>query len=356
MTWHCLSWLAAVALAAVATALHVRWWRWRLARPVAYDEVHRVATDDGCAFELRRLRPPAASADPPIILVHGVAINHRSFDPDVHHSLARTLRGRGRDVWLVTLRSGRSDLSAAEAGRVRFAAMAAHDLPQAVAQVRARAGAAQVDFVGFSMGGMLLYASLGRAVDPLHVRRAVIIGSPGRVGGHLPGLGWVRHLPPALVPGVPFRPLAALAAFASEWFETAIHRITMHLPNARAGYVRHSAAEAVQSVPAPLLVDLARWAYSDGVPRLDDGKDILAGLATIDVPALFIGGSVDRLCPPRALQVAYQAWGCNLGHTLKRLYPVGRAHGHACDYGHADLLIGARSETEVFAPVAEFLS
>lgn len=341
---------------AAATWAHVAFWRRRLGRPVTYDDVQRLATPDGCAFEIRRLKPTSPSPDPPVLLCHGVAINHRNLDADENLSLARTLRSAGRDVFLLTLRSGRSDLTAAERKVTDFNAMVDHDVPMAVRHVRATTGAEQIDYVGFSMGGMLLYACLGHTLPQLQLRRAVIIGSPGRVAHLLPVAGLLKLLPLNHLPNAPLRFLSALAAFASEWFGTFIHRATMHLPNCMPGYVRHAAVEAVQSVPGPLLGDFVRWANTDRVPRLRDGRDILAGLAVIDVPVLLIGGSVDNLCQPRALKTVYERWGCNVPHTPKRLLMVGKPFGQGDDYGHADLAIGKRCQQEVFAPIVEFLS
>ena len=53
--------------------------------------------------------------------------------------------------------------------------MAEHDLPTAVAAILERTDAPQVDYVGFSMGGMLLYASLGHTLPAAQVRRVAIM-------------------------------------------------------------------------------------------------------------------------------------------------------------------------------------
>jgi hypothetical protein len=39
-------------------------------------------------------------------MVHGLSANHRNNDLIPDHSIARHLRAHGRDVWLLTLRSG----------------------------------------------------------------------------------------------------------------------------------------------------------------------------------------------------------------------------------------------------------
>lgn len=357
MACACSLWWALGGLVAawVLAWAHLVYWRKRLARPVAYDETHRIATADGCAFELRRLRPSAPDGGPPVLMCHGIAINHRNVDPDEHLSLARALRLAGKDVWLLTLRSGRSDLSRAERRRTTFAAMVAHDVPQAVQEVRRRADSAQIDYIGFSMGGMLWYAALDDTVPQLQVRRTVLLGSPGRVGQILPFAGVFKGLQPTWMAGLPLRLGGQLVAFAAEWFETWIHRLTMNLRNCTPGYVRHVSMEGVQDVPGPLLHDLIRWAYTDRVPRLADGRDILAKLGNVDVPVLMVAGTRDKLCPVDHLRFAFERWGCNKPHTPKRLLLVGKAHGHVDDYGHTDLMIGRNAAQEVFAPVVQFL-
>ena len=71
-----------------------------------------IATADGSAIELRRVPVPEGveRAGPPALLVHGLALNHRNHDMLEDLSLARYMAKRGRDVWLLTLRSGRADL------------------------------------------------------------------------------------------------------------------------------------------------------------------------------------------------------------------------------------------------------
>lgn len=355
--WSTLAAVVAVLLALwLATWAHLRFWVARLTRPLDYDGTWRIGTPDGSAFELRRLQPAAPSALPPLLLVHGIAINHRNLDPDATQSLARTLRDGGRDVWLLTLRSGRDDLSWHERHHCSFAALAQYDVPLAVDEVRRRSGASQVDYIGFSMGGMLLYASLGRTVAATSLRRAVIMGSPGRVGRVVPAVGWLRHVSGTWFPTLPLRLLSQLMAFASEWLETPIHRLIMNLRNTRGGSVRTAAVDAVQSIPGPLLHDMLRWAYRDGVVRLDDGADILDGLAAVDVPVLFVVGSKDRLGPPAALRKAWEAWGRDRPGVVKAWLLLGREAGHAADYGHVDLILGPHSRADVFEPVASFLA
>ncbi len=345
---------AAVTLLALATWAHLKFWVARLQRPLHYDESHRIDTPDGSAFDLYRLGPGTATL-PPVLLVHGVAINHRNLDTDENVSLARHLQHLGRDVWLLRLRCGRHDLSRRERLTTSFATLAQYDVPLAAAEVLRRTGKNQLDYVGFSMGGILLYATLGRALPAEHVRRAVIMGSPGRIGVIVPGFGWLRRLPAHWMPSAPFRLLSQLVAFACEWFDTPMTRQLCNLANCTPGSVRLTLVEAVASVPGPLVHDFVRFAYTDHKVRLADGRDILDDLARIAVPVRFFAGAADRLGPPRALQTAFERWGAAQPQIDKHLTILGKAHGYSADYGHADLSIGRQAEREVFEPIGEFL-
>ena len=341
---------------ALATWAHLWFWTRRLTLAMDYAEMHRVATADGSAIELRRLPSlaPAELGQVPVLLVHGIAINHRNLDLHPDFSLARKLAAAGRDVWLLTLRSGRTDLGLRERRKVRFAAMTHHDVPLAVAEVLQRTGAQHLDYVGFSMGGMLLYAALGRTLPESQVRRAVILGSPGRVAPIVPLLGAGRVVPVGLLPGVPLRFLSRLAAFASEWFPTPLHAVTLNLRNSQPGLSRLTMVDAVVDVPGALAFDFLDWAYTDGVVRVG-GKPILDGLAQVVVPVHFFAGVADRLGAPGAVRLAFDAWGSESGAS-KHFTLLGAQHGHGADYGHGDMAIGKRAMAEVFAPVEAFLA
>ena len=74
----------------------------RLVESVGIDntiEMFRRSLPDGAPSGSREILPP-------VLLVHGVGANHRNNDLHPDFSLARHLAALGRDVWLLTLRSG----------------------------------------------------------------------------------------------------------------------------------------------------------------------------------------------------------------------------------------------------------
>ena len=345
-----------LSLVALATWAHLRYWTRRLLVTMPYASTEELVTPDGATIVLRRIGLPTAPLAPeraPVLLVHGLGANHRNNDLDPEFSLARHLQARGHDVWLLTLRSGRPTRGAARRA-VRFESMVLHDLPVAIAAVRERTGAASIDYLGFSMGGMLLYGALGRAVPEAWLRRVVVCGSPGIVGVARPLRRWLRRLPRALVPGAPLRLAARLFAFASEWFRTPFHGVTVNPRNVPPGLTRSALVNLVEDIPAALNADFAAFS-AVGEARVG-GVSTLAGLATVTVPALFIAGSVDNLAPVRSVRRAFDAWAAERPETPKRFVPFGRAYGHAEDYGHGDLAFGKHVATEIFPVIEGFLA
>ncbi len=193
--------VATIVLVLGLTLAHVRFWVARLGMPLEYSLHEQLRCGDGAIVELRRVPIPDGvprAPLPPVLLVHGLAANHRNQDLHPDYSLARHLAGLGRDVWLPTLRCG---LPLPWPGhRIRFEAMARNDLPLVIDEVLARTGARQIDYVGFSMGGMLLYAVLDATVPRARFRRVVTVGSPAEVRPRLPVPRALRHVPWWLVP------------------------------------------------------------------------------------------------------------------------------------------------------------
>jgi pimeloyl-ACP methyl ester carboxylesterase len=342
--------------------LHLRYWVRRLTVAVEYASVDRIPTPDGSAIELRRVPRPDAAAEhagvglPPVLLVHGIAANHRNFDAHPDVSLARHLARAGRDVWLLTLRSGRVDRRSAEDRLVRFSAMVDHDVPIAVRAVLEKTGAPQLDYIGFSMGGMLLYASIGKTIEERMVRRAAVVGSPGRVRSPIPFTGWFAGFVPRLfVPGMWFRLVARFWAFASEWVPaTPLQRIVYNPRNVAVGGTRGALVNVIVDVPASLNHDFVRWVARGGKVT-HHGDDVLERVRGVRVPCLFIAGAGDRIAPPAAVHAAFDAWSKDHPETPKTFVVLGRETGATHDYGHGDLAIGMAVQQDVFDPLERFL-
>jgi polyhydroxyalkanoate synthase len=342
-------------IGALLLFVHVRFWEQRLALPLEYASCERVDCGDGAYVELRRVPIPVGvprSPLPPVVLVHGVAANHRNNDLHPDYSLARYLAGLGRDVWLPTLRSGHPGILPGH--DVRFESMAKRDVPRAIEAVLASTGATQIDYVGFSMGGMLIYAALDRGVPHERIRRLATVGSPAEVRPRMPVPRIVRFIPRLFMPRVPFRFYARIFAFAVEWFNTPFHSWVVNPRNVAKGITRQALVDCIEDIPAGVLYDFAQWSSRDGVVRVD-GEPMLPKLAHMDMPALFVAGSADALAPPSEVKHAFDVWASEHPDVEKRFVVLGRDFGSNEDYGHGDLTLGVHVGVELFPMLARFL-
>jgi len=349
--------VALTVLFVLLTWAHMYYWTHRLTVPIVYSSTESLKTPDGATIELRRVPLPEgvkALSLPPVLLVHGLGANHRNQDLHPDYSLARHLAMLGRDVWLLTLRSGRHTRGFAAARRVRFAAMAEYDVPMGVREVLSQTGQSQLDYVGFSMGGMLLYAALGHGVAEAQLRRVVIVGSPGFIVVSRWVRPFLRLLPRALVPTVRFRMGARLIAFASEWLHTPLHHVVCNPLNVSPGMTRAALVNVVEDVPGPLQADFMEWARDGGELRVQ-GAPVLDGLSKVKTPALFVAGAADKVAPVFTVRRAFEAWGREHPDVPKRFVVVGVDFGYKANYGHGDMALGTHVGVDLFEPIARFL-
>lgn len=346
-----LGWIAVgLVVALVCFWAHLRIWGRRLHVGMKYDFYERRDAADGGVYELRRICKDAKGT--PVLVVHGIAVNHRSVDALPEISMARQLESQGHDVWLLTLRSGVSttwwEIMMRRQRHLRFEAMARHDLPEAIERVCELTRSSSVDYVGYSMGGMLLYASLAAGALPRsQVHRAVLVGSPGRVQSPLAGIRLAARLPRWLMPRLPFRLYARALAFAADFVETPLHRLLANPRHLGPGAAARAMINMVEDIPASLAADFSRWLSGDGTLTLKSGERVLSGLADLPIPALFIAGAADHIAPPESVRAAFDAWGCDSG-TQKRLVLLDA-------YGHTDLVLGISAARDVFPLVASHL-
>jgi pimeloyl-ACP methyl ester carboxylesterase len=164
-------------------------------------EVHRARTNDGWEIALTRYKPPGTPSGPPVILCHGISANARNMDLDAEHSMARYFAAHGREAWTMSVRgTGDSDGIDPDKGRlppITFDAFWRFDLPAVIRTVKAVSGAAAVDYVGHSMGGLIAYAYLATGGDGLNA--VATLGTPTRLDWGTGLERWLSSLGPKLV-------------------------------------------------------------------------------------------------------------------------------------------------------------
>ncbi len=314
--------------------------------------VHRVRTADGAEVALQHYANPGA---PVVVLCHGISSNHHFWDLDPEHSLAVYLHDNGFDVWNMDLR-GHGLATRQSTGKRQPRGWTVddyglYDLPAAFSYVTEQTGTSQLNYVGHSLGGMVLAIHLSQTPDS-PIERAVVVGSP--LSFHAPSsltkmlVGNARRL--SLIRRWPTPVLAT----SLSWFGT-------HAPLAADVMLfqpdnmdRPVQRRMLNTIVSPMVGGELRqfhqstdgWFHSaDGTIRYD------TALSNVDIPMLFIAGRGDHVAPPDSVRTYYDA----IRSQDKTFIVASRVNGFSADYGHLDLGLGDHAATEIYPRIGAFL-
>jgi predicted alpha/beta hydrolase len=320
------------------------------------DELHFARTADGWRLALHRYVARSPESGRPVILCPGYACNRHFIDWDEKYSLARFLARRGFDAWVLELR-GRGlshPTPACAAPRTwTFDDLAFHDVPTAMCHV-ARVTGQRVAWVGHSMGGMLLYASLGAPeAAELPIAAGVTLAAP--VAFPAMGSQLLARLGRLLL-DVPFsETIHQRVALGILWHlvgRTAALEIGMNPANVDRRVVGTALQHALCNVPRAKLRQLSEWSLTGRFASVDGRIDYLAALARLATPLLVVAGTADRLATPATVQHAL----AHLPARTTTYLEAGRGQGYSVDYGHVDLVLGLAAPAEIFPAIADWLA
>jgi pimeloyl-ACP methyl ester carboxylesterase len=333
--------LLAIALVLAAfTVAHFLFWGWKLRLPSREDELLHVSTRDGWTLALGHCRPRGAPRRPPVLLVHGIAMNRGAFDFGLERwSLAAHLAAAGFDCYALDLR-GHGGSRRGPGSRWSLDTYLEEDLPAALDAIRARTGAGSVLYVGHSQGALLgmaasaLYPERIRALaalaPPVHFReqpklRALAGLRRSGLGGHL-------------------RLLAQIAAPFSGYWHPGIFDLSVNLRNVEPHVYRRMLANGIEDLPAGVVDQFSDWIRDDAFCSCDHTVDYRTLVRGCRQPALFVSAEKDGLAPPHVVEEGWRDW-CG----PKQLWSAG------ADFGHTDLLLGRGAPETVFPVVRDFL-
>lgn len=331
--------LGAFAALVALSVLHLAFWRRRLAAPTREDEVVQARTRDGWTLALGHRAPRGAQRLPPVLLVHGIAMNRQAFDFGVERwSVARFLAEAGFDCFALDLR-GHGGSRRGPGRRWDLDTYLREDLPAALDAIRTSTGASQVLYVGHSQGALL-----GMVACALHADRIaglVALAPPARLvpSARLRVLAWLSR-----GPGRFLRILAGmLAPFSGRWHPWPLD-LTVNLRNVDPAIYRRFLANGVEDLQPAVLAQFAAFAREGSLRAMDGRTDYRALLARCQQPALFVSAERDGLAPPASVEEAFRSWG-----GPKRHWRCGQG------FGHTDLLLGRSAPEVVFPAVRDFL-
>ncbi len=320
------------------------------------DEVWHALTSDGFRIALSRYLPrfTRPRRTHPVVLCPGLAANRRTWDAP-GRSVARRLASLGWDVLIIELRGhGRSERPWPPTSPWSWT-LDDHlqkDVPAALARAREITGAPGVHFVGHSMGGILLFAHAARGGAAL--RSGIAVGSSL---DYSETTSWFRAVTPLtpvarVVPAIPVGLAFALGSpVALRGRMSRLDELNVWGPNIDPVLWRRMAATCFHTVSTGVLVQLATAFEPGGLASADRRTRYLETLSRAELPLLSLAGSVDRQCPPEAAHKTGRAFR----HAASRVEIFGRAHGHAEEYGHFDLLVGKNAPDEVWPVIERWL-
>lgn len=342
---------AALALAALALAtwLHYLFWSWRLRVPSGEDERVHADTADGWRLALARRRPRAPPRGTPVLLCHGLAANRGAMDFGlVRWSLSAFLAAAGFDCFALDLR-GHGASRPLRRGVARdwsFDAYLREDVPAALEAVCRATGAPRVLWIGHSQGALLGLAAC--ALYPDRLAGVVALAGPTHFRAQR-RLFSAERLALRVLARVDRVLARCLAPFSGFWHPP-ISEVAINGRNVAGPVFRRVLANVVENMPAGVLRQFGDWVEHDRFAAADGSVDYRALLARCRQPALFVAASGDKLAPPAVVRAGCALWGGE-----KEYLEIGRAAGHACDYGHSDLLFGIHAPEDVFRPVRDWL-
>ena len=315
-------------------------------------EVTRLTTEDDAEVVLHR----HPGNGPPVLVVHGIASNYRSWDLTEDRSIAEVLQRAGFDAWLIDLRGHGEATLLHDGTRQRHGwsvdDYGAHDINIAIQYIRTVRNGAKVALIGHSMGGMVAAAYHGHHGNDA-ISAMVIVGAPiqfserdfmlnmgdlaMRMGSMWRSLGMhtgadLLGQVPGPVPlhgeGLLFNPKNLAPQIRTKMLKTVVSPVS-----------REELKQFTQ------IFKHGRFISTDGA------IDYVDALSTMDSPLLVISGGMDRIVPPERVS----PWTTAVSSADKTYIEASRQFGFSADYGHLDLVMGDAARNEIHEPISQWL-
>lgn len=320
-------------------------------QPELDHELHTVSATDGTDIALWRYLPEREKPGEPVLLVHGLAANHRTFTYHNHSGLIPLLCERGYDCWAVDLRGrGRSEEPDEHWG---FDDYAQKDLPPVLDHVIDRTEFPRVHWAGFSMGGMLYYALAGSMGYDDKIASGSTIGSPvdlheptiiDRIGSRL------HSFPFKLKKTFPLSYLLRWFGFTLGMIPETFYLPLMNLNNVEDRILRRFPSVIFANTSTRAITQYPYWSVNDEWKNEDRSIDYRSGMKNIQVPSLVIAGARDELCPGRD-QAGYDM----IPTDDKKFVLAAKENGFHEDYSHLDLMFGKYAHDEIYSEVVDWI-
>lgn len=328
-----------------------------------------VTTRDDWILGIRHYRPH--HPDPsklPVILSHGLGLN-ATFWTITDDNLPKQLTDAGYEVFVYDCRSsGRStpkkfekinaflrNTPFPERGERTWTTdeQAFYDVPAVLEYVRKKTGHEQVNWVGHSLGGMLMFPFLEEHPERDRIANFVGMGStaivfPTRDTREMANANaGLRALLQVFSTSRIARPMRfgrpPGLAYIDRFYYTRdnVDRLTV---DRFYGYTLEDPGAAALKQLQPYLTE-GRFLSADGT------TDYSANLDKIVTPTLFIAGGGDVMADIPSKQWTFD----HMNSPDKTILKFSKQDGHQLDYGHCDLVWARSAPTEIFPEIIRWL-
>lgn len=342
-----------------------------------------IKTADGWTLSLKRYPPVNikrhGAPREPVVLCHGFNYNSSLWDLDEKHSLARYLQGKGCDVWAVDLRGSGdstkpalSDLrSLAKLKIEKFPQILIRapmnvarfdwtiddhihrDLPAIIEFVKNQTGERKINWIGHSMGGIVMYGYL-ETKGGGDIKNFAAVGT--MVNVPQPPNDFLKLISSQ-------KPLTDASLLVNTTVAYQLRNLTLgsvKLPWEKLFYNEENMDEltamrmfrtAIDDTAPGVIAQFSEAIRSGVIMSVDKKFDYTRNLNLVKTPILIIGGAKDMLASAETIRYASD----NVSSDDKETVIFSKANGYSADYGHCDLILGKKSEEEVYSYIWRWL-
>jgi len=326
-------------------------------------------TADGWRLGVRHYRSP--NPDPgklPVVLSHGLGLNATFWTITENH-LASQLTARGYEVFLFDIRGSGETAEVGRHDRINKLMrrtflrewgerywtvddLVTYDVPAILDYIERETGRDRVNWVGHSLGGMLIFPYLELAPQPERIANFVGMAStiiqadiPQR--DMLAANRGLRALSLFASPGRLGRPLA----FVRLPGMGQIDRFYYTTENVEPETISRFYGYSLEDTGAGALLQLDPYLEFGHMLSADRTIDYSARLGEISTPTLLVAGVGDIMSDVASTELTL----AGLGSPDKTIMKFGKSSGHVADYGHCDLVWSRHAPIEIFPPIIDWL-
>lgn len=326
-------------------------------------------TADGWRLGVRHYVP--AHPDPaklPVVLCHGLGLNATFWTITDNH-LPAQLNERGYDVYVFDIRAsgengriGRTDRINRRLRQTPFRErgeadwnvddLMKYDVPAILDYVQRETGKDRVNWIGHSMGGMLMYPFLELNEHPERIANFVGMGSTITLAvtpqkDMLQANRAIRALSRFASPGRMGRPLTYFRLPGM----SKIDKFYFSDDNVDDRTVSRFYGYTLEDPGPGAFRQLDSYLQFGHMLSADGRVDYAKLLGRVRTPTLMVAGQADIISDVPSTEITFRA----LSSPDKTLMKFGTSHGQVADYGHCDLVWSRHAPREIFPPVIDWL-